>query len=358
MRRQKPGKTVASAPKVRPCWGAAFLLFFLSLPLQGGAKDLEALSREKAHHKNPGFTNSWLAEEVEGDLFRFLKWRFSSNPYKEEKKIRPLFPILKPDVRRILERGNSITYLGHGTIWVRLKGQNLLTDPVFGDVAYFIRRVTPFPLAPEELPPVQVVLISHSHYDHLDKKSIRRLGPAPLYLTPLGYGDWFEDVVPGATVRELDWFETHLFNGVTYRLLPAQHWTKRTPFDTNRRLWGSWLVEAEGRKIFYAGDSGYFQGFSEYGGKYGPIDAALLPIAAYEPRWFMKAFHMAPHEAVKAFQELRAAVFIPQQWGVFDLTDEPLGLPPQDYREAARRSGIPEARTPLLPHGGTWYLPR
>ncbi len=320
-------------------------------------KDLESLARAKAHHKNPGFLNPWLSKEEPAGFLRFMKWRFSTNPFKEEKKNRPVFPTFKPDTKKILEGGDSITYLGHGTLWVRLLGKNILTDPVFEDVTFFLRRFAPFPLPPEDLPPMQVVLISHSHLDHLDTDSIRRLGSTPLYLVPLGHRGWFEDVFPEAKVVELDWFETHTQEGVTYRLLPTQHWSKRTPFDTNRRLWGSWLIEAGNRKIYYAGDSGYFQGFAEYGKKFGPIDAALLPIAAYEPRWFMSTYHMNPDEAMKTFQDLRADYFIPQQWGVFDLTDEPMDAPPRDYREAAKKAGLPEERTPLILHGKTWHFP-
>jgi len=319
-------------------------------------KDLESLARAKAHHKNPGFINPWLPEEDPGGLFRFLKWRFSTNPFKEEKKIRPVFGTFKPDVKKILGGGDSVTYLGHATLWIRLTGNNILTDPIFEDITFFLRRFASFPLPPEELPPMQVVLISHSHLDHLDTNSIRRLGSTPLYLVPLGYRNWFKDVLPGAKVVELDWFETHTHEGVTYRLLPTQHWSKRTLIDTNRRLWGSWLIEAGNRKVYYAGDSGYFQGFAEYGEKFGPIAAALLPIAAYEPRWFMSTFHMNPDEAVRAFQDLRADYFIPQQWGVFDLTDEPMDAPPRDYREAARKAGLPEERTPLILHGETWHF--
>jgi len=320
-------------------------------------KDIESLARAKAHHKNPGFINPWLPEENPAGLLRFLTWRFSTNPFKEEKKTRPVFQTFKPDVKKILGGGDSVTYLGHGTLWIHLMGNNILTDPIFEDITFFFRRFAPFPLPPEELPPMQVVLISHSHLDHLDSDSIRRLGSTPLYLVPLGYRDWFKDLLPGAKIVELDWFETHTHEGVTYRLLPTQHWSKRAPFDTNRRLWGSWLIEAGNRKVYYAGDSGYFQGFAEYGEKFGPIAAALLPIAAYEPRWFMSTFHMNPDEAVRAFQDLRADYFIPQQWGVFDLTDEPMDAPPRDYREAARKAGLPEKSTPLILHGQTWHFP-
>ena len=335
----------------------AIFLSFLGQSSQAERKDFESLAREKAHHKNPRFIDPWLAEEHPGGLFRFLKWRFSTNPSAEEKKNRPSFQVLRPEIKKILEGSDSITYLGHGTLWVRVQGKNILTDPVFGDVTFFLRRFSSFPLPLKDFPPIDVVLISHSHFDHLDSDSIRKLALAPLYLVPLGYRDWFENVLPGAKVVELDWFEAYTQEGITYRFLPTQHWTKRTVFDTNRRLWGSWLIEAGSRKVYYAGDSGYFQGFAEYGKKFGPIDAALLPIAAYEPRWFMSTYHMNPDEAVKAFQDLRADYFIPQQWGVFDLTDEPMDAPPRDYRQASENSGLPERRTPLLLHGETWSFP-
>jgi len=342
------------------------LLGLLSFPLpvfsQNDSReiDLEELAKKKAHHRgnSSGFFNPWLDEEEPGGLFRLLQWKFSNNPYAEEKKIRPRFPVIPTPVQDIENWGDSITYLGHATLWIRLGNQNLITDPVFSDrIVFFIKRQAAFPIPLERLPEFQVVLISHSHYDHLNKASIARLGTRPLYLTPLGYRDWFREVVPGARVIELDWFETYTHQGITYRLLPVQHWTKRTPFDTNKRLWGSWLIEGNDRKIYFGGDSGYFRGYREFGKKYGPIDAVLLPVGLYEPRWFMKAHHMNPEEAVRAAGELQAGAIIPQQWGTFDLTDEPLTLPPWDYRAAAKAAGLTEKEAPLIPHGGTWYFP-
>lgn len=319
--------------------------------------DLEQLSRQKAHHCNPGFFNPWMPGNQPGSLWRLLQWWLSPNPYAGAKRHPPQFSSTQPRVEEIRRRGDSVTYLGHATLWIRIQGQEILTDPVFGEVGPFFPRHISFPLPPDELPSPQVVLISHSHYDHLDKKSLRRLGTAPLYLSPLGYQDWFAKVLPGARVIELDWFETFAHQGTSFQLLPSQHWTKRTPWDTNRRLWGAWLIQGGERRVFFSGDSGYFFGFKEYGKKFGPLDAAILPIGAYEPRWFMKDYHMNPEEAILAFLDLKAKVFIPQQWGTFDLTDEPLDLPPQAYREAARRAGLSEDRTPLLPPGQTWFFP-
>ncbi len=321
-------------------------------------EDLETLAAKKAHHGSSGFTNPWQPE-IQPGFFRLLKWKFSGSAYAEAKKNPVRLPVEKTRVQDVLSRGDSITYLGHATVWIRLGGLNILTDPVFGDVWPNVSRHTPFPLSPEALSPVDVVLITHSHYDHLDKESIRRLGASPVYITPLCYRDWFEEVVPGARVVELDWFETMIHNGILFRLLPAQHWTRRNLIDGNRRLWGSWSIETSGkresRRIFFCGDSAYFFGFKEIGRKYGPYEAAVLPIALYEPRWFMEPMHMDTREAIQAFKDLRAKTFIPEQWGTFDLTDEPLDLPPRVYGEAAREAGFSEEET-LVTHGATWYF--
>lgn len=345
----------------REAWIAffLFLLLFSEFPVAAplDEPDLEELSRGKAHHENSRFSNPWLQGEQTATFWNLLKWILRPNPYAPAKRHPPQFPVIHPQTGEILGGGDSITYLGHATYWIRLQGQDIFTDPVFGNLWPLSSRHVPFPLPPSELPCPQVVLISHSHYDHLDKDSLRFLGTQPLYLTPLGYKDWFSRVLPGFSLRELDWFEESTYQGISFRLLPAQHWTKRTLFDTNQRLWGSWLIQAGKRKIFFCGDSGYFCGFKEYGKKFGPLDAAILPIGAYEPRWFMKGHHMNPEEAVRAFLYLRAQVFIPQQWGVFDLTSEPLDLPPSAYDEAAKTAGISEDRAPLLRHGETWFLP-
>jgi N-acyl-phosphatidylethanolamine-hydrolysing phospholipase D len=336
-----------------------FWVILLGFPWvsSGEDGDLETLSRQKAHHRNSQFINPWIAENQPGGLFHFLKWKFKSNPYKTEKQNPPNIPITRPNISQIMNKGDSLTYLGHATYWIRIQGHNLLTDPVFENIGFFIRRHTPFPLPLNELPPPEVVLISHSHYDHLNADSIRSLGPGPLFLTPLGYKDWFNEVLPKARVIELDWFESFSYKGMTYRFLPAQHWTKRSLWDTNKRLWGSWLIEGGGRRVFFAGDTGYFLGFKEFGKKFGPMDAALLPIGGYEPRWFMEKYHQSPEEAIQAFLDLKSKVLLPSHWGVFDLTDEPLELPPKALQKASGGFNLIEGQVSVVPPGGTWFFP-
>lgn len=335
----------------------------------GKAQDLEEFVRKKLHHGRGGFVNPRCAgtagspqssrksySRIQPGFIRVLKWKLAPNPYADLKKKPPAITVVETCTGEIMSRGDSITYLGHATVWIRLAGCNILTDPVFGDIHPSIRRHTAFPIAVDKLPAFDIVLITHSHYDHLDRRSIRRLGTGPVYITPLGYRDWFKKVVPGAKVMELDWFDGTDCCGVVFRLLPARHWTRRNLVDGNRRLWGSWSVEAGSRRVFYCGDTAYFPGFEEFGRKYGPYDAAILPIALYEPRWFMKPMHMDTGEAIRAFQELRARTLIPQQWGTFDLSNEPLDLPPQVYREAARKAGLSEKEAPLIQHGVTFFF--
>jgi N-acyl-phosphatidylethanolamine-hydrolysing phospholipase D len=333
------------------------LLIGSSVTVFGKEMDLETLSKQKTHHHESGFINPWIKVDQPGGLFHFLKWKLGSNPFKSEKKNPPQIPQVRVSVNQIVGQRNSLTYLGHATFWIRLGTHNILTDPVFYDVGFLFDRQTPFPLAPKELPAPEVVLISHNHYDHLNVKTLQTLGSAPLYLAPLGYKDWFKGVIPEARVIELDWFETVNFQGITYRLLPSQHWTKRGPTDTNRCLWGSWLIEGAKEKVFFAGDTGYFSGFKEFGEKFGPMDAALLPIGGYEPRWFMKTHHMNPQEAVQAFMDLKAKILIPAHWGVFDLTDEPLDLPTRTLQKITQDLKLSSDTIKILPIGGTWYLP-
>ena len=319
-----------------------------------------ALSDEPALRKAPvdndgRFYNPWTGEEGRSFL-DLLKWKFSDNPYEEEKKRKPDFKITRPDFKALeKQKGDWFVWLGHSTVLMRVGGLKIITDPVLWDVNFLVKRAALLPVEPEELPKVDIVLVSHGHYDHLDTKSIKFLKERfdPVFVTGPGYWKYFRSL--GTTKHaSIDWSEKYSLSGVDITSLPVQHWSKRTFSDGNKMLWCSFLVEHAGRKYYWAGDTGYFSGFREIGEKYGPIDIFFGPIGAYEPRWFMKENHMNPEEALKAAKDLRAKTFVPIHWGTFDLSDEPLWLPPKKVEELYKPEYGFELK--ILGHGGS-YIP-
>lgn len=214
-----------------------------------------------------------------------------------------------------------LTWIGHATFIIQINGLTIVTDPVWAKRLGTIRRLTEPALSIDDLPPVDVILISHSHYDHLHFASIKKLKGNPLILVPSGLRSsflkrGFEHVV------ECNWWDTVVERDVSFTFVPAQHWSKRTLFDTNTSHWGGWVIEAKDKPTFYfAGDSGYFHGFRDIGERFH-IDYALLPIGAYEPEWFMGPQHVTPEEAVQAFVDCRAKTFIPMHYGTFPLADD------------------------------------
>jgi len=279
------------------------------------------------------------------------------------------WPIVASDLARgALPPGECrITWVGHATFLIQLAGANVLTDPVWSPRASPIPWTGPERLVPpvpafDELPPIDVVLLSHDHYDHLDRPTVVRLharfGGRLTWVTPLGYAGWLGRL--GVTrVAELGWWQTASFrSGHVCTALPARHWTRRVPWDTQHRHWASYALAApDGTRIYFCGDSGYAPLFGEIGTRAGPFDAALLPIGAYEPRWFMHAAHMNPEEAVQAWVDLGArGVFIPMHWGTFRLTDEPPLEPPARLRTAWSDRRLPPGALRILRHGETIRL--
>jgi N-acyl-phosphatidylethanolamine-hydrolysing phospholipase D len=199
-------------------------------------------------------------------------------------------------------------------------------------------------------------VLSHNHYDHLDAYTVDRL-PAELpWFVPLGLAKWFRQRGRDRVV-ELGWWQSARHGRWTVTCLPAQHWSLRVEHPRDSTLWCAWLVENEKRRYFFAGDTGYFHGFAEIGRRFGPIDVALLPIGAYEPRWFMRYQHMGPEEALRAFHDLGARYMVGMHWGTFDLTDEPLDEPPKVLAKAVAEAATDAERVRVMAIGERWRVP-
>jgi L-ascorbate metabolism protein UlaG (beta-lactamase superfamily) len=254
---------------------------------------------------------------------------------------------------------DSLTWLGHASFLIRLDGRTVLTDPFLSDHASPVppfgpARFAPPALRPDELPPVDVILLSHNHYDHLDLPTIEALpGKARIeVVAPLRLGGYFrERGYPN--VRELDWHQRTVVQDLEVTALPAIHFSKRTLFDRNQTLWTGYAVQSRRRRIHFAGDTAYGPVFAELAAGLDRFDLALLPIGAYEPRVMMRGSHTTPEEAVQIARELRAERIVGMHWGSIVLTDEPPFEPPGRFRAAAATAGWQDDATWVLRIGET-----
>ena len=229
--------------------------------------------------------------------------------------------------------GAVVTFIGHATFLIQTNSANILTDPMYSDRAGPFgllgpRRVRQPAVRFEDLPPISTVLLSHNHYDHCDRPTLARLAKRfdPTVITPLGNGALVKSTGL-RNVEELDWWQDSKTSPLPLTLTPAHHFSARTPFDRNRALWGGFTIDVADRRIYFAGDSAYAPLFREVRRRLGPIDLALLPIGAYEPRWFMQSVHMNPAEAVQAHLDLEATESVAMHFGTFQLTTEGIDEP-------------------------------
>ena len=256
-----------------------------------------------------------------------------------------------------LDGAAVVTFIGHATFLIQTAAVNILTDPMYSQRAGPLnvlgpRRVRQPAVLFDDLPPISIVLLSHNHYDHCDLRTLRMLAERfdPIVVTPLGNGA----LVRSAGIRrieELDWWQDATTSALSIALTPAQHFSARSPLDRNRALWGGFMLAHAGARIFFAGDTAYAPFFRDVRQRLGPIDLALLPIGAYEPRWFMKALHMNPAEAVQAHLDLEASETVGMHFGTFQMTTEGINEPLRALEDACRARSVAPSRFRTLGFG-------
>lgn len=357
----------------------------------------ETPQRATTHHTSSGFRNTHV-DGVSRGLGDVLRWRWSAwrnklppEPVQATPVQSPDLPLLRGYSEAWAQRGKdgaptallspaipapTVTWVGHSTALIQAGGLQVLTDPVFSERASPVswagpKRAQPPGLRIDDLPPIDVVVISHNHYDHLDQDSVvrlyergQRLGHPTTFLVPLG----LQSLLSGwgiTGVQELDWWQSARVGETDFVLTPVQHWSARGIFDRNRTLWGGWAAFGPDLHWYFAGDTGYSPDFSEtrqhFAGRQTPeqgggFDLALIPVGAYEPRWFMRQQHVDPTEAVQIHQDVGAKRSMGVHWGTFELTDEPLDQPVSDLRAAQAAAGLAQESFFLLAAGQTRTL--
>jgi len=344
---------------------------------------------DKPHHRPDGFQNRY-GDFTPRSVRDVLRWKREAKraglpraPLDAPPVVRPDHAFLRANAGAGAAMQPALTFIGHSTVLAQLpagtRGLTVLTDPMFSDRASPFsfagpRRLQPPALTAAQLPHVDLVLISHNHYDHLDTASVRALaaqaGGPPLFVVPLGIGPWLaRHGVRGAV--ELDWWDTHLLDTggavAEVTLTPAQHWSGRGLSDRLATLWGGFAVLAPEFHLFFAGDTGYSPDFTDIRSHFaalqgaaqgGGFDAALIPVGAYDPRWFMREQHVDPPEAVQIHLDLGAKRSIGIHWGTFALTDEALDQPPRHLAAARAAQGLAETDFSVMAIGETRRLPR
>lgn len=328
-----------------------------------------AISGAPSHHTSRGFTNLYV-EDPEKTFFSFLRMRLFGNVnWADHEATAAAVPFQKLDLAlvRAPKETLQVSWLGHSTFLIQSDGINILTDPIFSDRASpnsFAgpKRYTPHVVDYGALPPIDFVIISHNHYDHLDRRTIQALGDTPYYMVPLGLRDWFVDMgIDTARVEELDWWQVadRARTGPMLRVeaQPSQHWSARGLFDRRETLWASWHLTISDQTVWFAGDTGYNPvQFKEIGEKNGPIDLALIPIGAYDPRFFMATYHVDPDEAVMIHKDVQARQSIGMHWGTFPLTAEPPMDPVRRLQAAREREHIAADSFRALSLGETIWI--
>lgn len=335
-----------------------------------------AVTTPRHHDPAGGFRNPW-PDATPAGATDILRWQADRRRNPRAPNPPPgFFPRATPSYStpRAAQHEVATTWVGHSTVLLQIGGLNVLTDPMWSKRAspiWFLgpRRLTPPAVDFDALPPIDVVLQSHNHYDHLDSRTVRRIARRFRDAT------WFAPLRLAAklqkwgvrTAVECDWWQTSEHvpapnHGAraTIGCAPAKHFSARGLRDRNKTLWCGWTIHTNGRRVYFAGDTGLHSDFGEIAERLGPFDLVMLPIGAYEPRWFMKRVHMNPEDTIEAYRALRgpyadvaSPAMLAIHWGTFRLTDEPPQEPAEKIRRLWKDAGFPEDKLWVLKHGET-----
>jgi N-acyl-phosphatidylethanolamine-hydrolysing phospholipase D len=339
----------------------------------------------KPHHRPDGFQNNYTSFQPRG-LGEVLRWKLAAAleglppaPRAPTPQMSPNLGFIQANAKAGASMVPAVTWIGHASALLQIPtaagGLNILTDPVFSERASPVafvgpKRAQPPGLTLAQLPRIDLVLVSHNHYDHLDAASVDLLnaqaGGPPLFVVPLGIKAWLAE--RGITrAVELDWWGTHTHEGLEIVLTPAQHWSGRGVTDRLATLWGGFALFSPLFHAIYTGDTGYSKDFADIATRFaarqgaasgGSFDLALIPIGAYEPRWFMETQHVNPDESVRIHRDLRAKRSMGVHWGTFNLTDEALDEPPLALERARLAHAVADDAFFVLAVGQTRQLPR
>ncbi len=303
------------------------------------------------------FYNNYISHKM-ASFKEFWKWR------KESTKPEPIsFPLVKNDPRFLQQNRTkkTLTWIGHASFLLQIDGINILTDPHLTKRASPVifagpSRTTPPGLSIEDLPAIDIIVISHNHYDHLDYQTILQItrkqkNNQPLILVPFKLKKLLKSF--GAiNVKELEWWDNTKYKNLTIHSVPVQHWSNRS-FNTNKTLWCGWIFETKDFKCMFVGDTGYSKDFLTIQKKFGFMDLALIPIGAYAPRWFMKDHHCNVEEAIQIHKDLKSKHSVAMHWGTFQLTDEPMDEPPKLLKKFSAEKNLLNNEFISMKHGET-----
>ncbi|WP_413560309.1 MBL fold metallo-hydrolase [Bdellovibrio sp. HCB209] len=335
-----------------------FLLLSIMEFLVGCAGTFKYYDPNIPHRGKTGFLNNY-DNTPKPSVLKWYWQRWTTTFPKEDPAGAPIIPVNLENIRN--PRGLTITWLGHSAMLVQMQGMNVLTDPALSERVSPVswagpQRYGTLPLELKDLPPIDVVVISHSHYDHMDVESLKKIqdmnGERTRFLVPLGNKEFLQ--AEGLRqVEEFDWWQDAKVGELQFVFTPAQHWTARGLFDRNETLWGGWMIQGSAQQVYFAGDTGYSKDFQDIYQRLGAVDVALIPIGAYSPRWFMQLAHIDTDEAVKIHQDLHAKLSLPIHWGTFKLSDELMTEPPEKLRESLQKANLPLTVFPVLKRGET-----